>query len=1596
MSSSDKKAHKASKRKNSFKGGTKPHISRSNSNPEYKPPEDVDPIPEIGILNWGPGTNYPEWKKRFYVWAARSYGNLGNSLEADEEYIPPEIIIDENELTAEADPFHLKLEVIKAQIKNRESEIQSIKERKPQLYAAIWGQLSRESRDQAKRHDFWEVVDQSKEPLHLWRIVEETHMNETSSNPTLDRQNAKIKFERTWQYKAESITDFKDRFDYLYEHYIAMGNPELDDQSLAMDFLMKLDNSRYTEFRNYLMNGVTTGTVAYPNTLSGMYNQAVNFKPIGSSSLSGAVALNPQHRAVFYTGRGDGRGRGNPNWRGTRGGRGGRHEGGRGPPRGGKNNNQSSSSSSAAPTNDEEDEAKGTSSGTNSSRRKSFTGKCMLCQEEGHMMIDCPSLDTAIAAVKQSSSSSKKRTASVTYADESGSGQPGQGRIRLANNFCTCVYRHERISQAIAGGELRLKRYDVILDSGATEGIFHAKELLGNIRTGEFTVHIEGVGGEAMTTDKVGDVSFFGTHLYHPDAIANILPLCLVEDMYDVEYTQGRGFTVYVDGDMGIFFKRIDKGLFVADFSPFLSQDEDNEMQYQGVDDEIIATMTAEGNERLFPPREVKSAQEARAIKRKLGYPADSSMIDAIKYGAINNLPVTEHDIHRANKIYGPDIASLKGKTKARKPAVARAEYTRTPVEIVQTMHSDIMFVDKMAFFTSVLLPLDLTMVNPLHGSSKSTASIRKALSDQLSTVKAHQYRVSTIFSDGEGAIGKLTQEIEAQGVKVNTTGAGQHVPIIEAKIRVIKERVRAHLGVLPFRLARFLLPFLVLFCVSRINIMPSAVRGDRLSPREAFTGRKVNFKRDVTIGFGDYAQVHEVSNIGTNTRNNMEPRTVGGIALLQRMNLQGTVKFYSLQSHKYINRDHWTPLPMPNEVIEHMNKLADRSKRGSVPLDPAFTLGEDNSSIDNPTSQEAAPEPDLIPPMRFMENIIHVDEEPPDEEPVLDDAQPTIAASDESTNHSVVPQPIDEAATTDSGVESLPVRETIENDADTRPKRASAIAARQLVQDNIRARILPYKTAYACNMSMARALSKFKRTALEAIIKELSQLENKGVWKPCDTSTWSRRKLKGVIRSNLFLKEKYLSTGEFDKLKARLVAMGNFQDKGLYDYHSELSSPTVATTSAFMVAAIAAKEKRHVATIDIGGAYLNAEMQNEVFMSLDPKIAAIIANINPSYRNYMRADGTVVVQLQKALYGCVESARLWYEHFAGTLETLGFVKNPVDKCIFNKLINNVQCTICVHVDDCLISCEDQESLEEVLQQLIEVYKEVSVTRGVKHSYLGMTLDFSKEHEVQITMEKYIDEMLKLYEVEGTVSTPATLHLFDVRESPLLSDAMREEFHSRVAKLLYLAKRVRPDILTSCIFLATRVQCATEDDWRKLDRVLRYVNGTRELGIVLRPNPDQPIQLRASVDASYGVHADGKSHTGLVIFLGEGPIFVRSSKQKIVVKSSTEAELVGLSDSLTQILWSREFLIHQGYDVGEAIVYQDNQSTMLLAENGYSSAERSRHIKIRYFWIKDRISTGEVKLEYCKSGDMVADILTKPLQGEAFLRQRATLLNWHF
>ena len=415
--------------------------------------------------------------------------------------------------------------------------------------------------------------------------------------------------------------------------------------------------------------------------------------------------------------------------------------------------------------------------------------------------------------------------------------------------------------------------------------------------------------------------------------------------------------------------------------------------------------------------------------------------------------------------------------------------------------------------------------------------------------------------------------------------------------------------------------------------------------------------------------------------------------------------------------------------------------------------------------------------------------------------------------------------------------------------------------------------------------------------------------------------------------------------------------------------------------------------------AYLHADMDDFVVIKLQGPIVDILCEMKPEYLKFVVLENgkkTLYMQLMKALYGCIKSALLWYELFTGELREMGFELNPYDKCVANKMINGKQCTIAWWVDDNCLTHLSDIVLDGIIKRIERKFGKMTVTRGDKHTFLGMDLKFPGDGTLWINMKQHILEAIEAFNepLTRSAATPAMRGLFNVDdESKELSEEKKERFVSVVMKLLWVAKRGRPDTELTTAFLCTRSSKCTEQDWAKLRRLLHFLQSTIDEERVLGAN--SLTHLYTWVDAAYAVHDDCKSHTGGAMSFGRGVFGTKSTKQKLNTKSSTEAEVVGVSDFLTSNIWTENFMKHQGNGLMENTLYQDNTSAMRMERNGRDSCgQKSRHIDIRYFWVKDRLKDEKNKLEYCPTELMLADFFTKPLQGNLFKKFRRVVMGW--
>eukprot|EP00934_Nitzschia_sp_Nitz4_P001191 Nitzschia sp. Nitz4//scaffold483_size5322//2345//5042//NITZ4_009227-RA/size5322-augustus-gene-0.2-mRNA-1//-1//CDS//3329552882//1191//frame0 len=293
--------------------------------------------------------------------------------------------------------------------------------------------------------------------------------------------------------------------------------------------------------------------------------------------------------------------------------------------------------------------------------------------------------------------------------------------------------------------------------------------------------------------------------------------------------------------------------------------------------------------------------------------------------GELEGYGTVWRDIMIAEDIFGPDIGSLKGKTVRGRPhrvPQGTVEHPNIPRQMYEhyrdvTICGDVMHVNGVPMLVTISRNIRFTTVSALK--NLKTKTIVKALKEIVRVYRLGGFRVRTMLVDG--AFESTRGDMAAIGIRVNPTSMDEHVGEVERQIRTVKERMRAAYNMLPFE---YLPPRLIIelakSAVFWLNAFPHKLGiSEQLSPRAIITGEGIDFNRHCEYEFGEYVQTHEEHS------NNMDPRTAGALALRPTGNRQGGYYFYNIKTGRVVNRA--TKMPMPNEVIEHVNKIGKQTK---------------------------------------------------------------------------------------------------------------------------------------------------------------------------------------------------------------------------------------------------------------------------------------------------------------------------------------------------------------------------------------------------------------------------------------------------------------------------------------------------------------------------------------------------------------------------------------------------------------------------------------------------------------------------------------------
>jgi hypothetical protein len=450
----------------------------------------------------------------------------------------------------------------------------------------------------------------------------------------------------------------------------------------------------------------------------------------------------------------------------------------------------------------------------------------------------------------------------------------------------------------------------------------------------------------------------------------------------------------------------------------------------------------------------------------------------------------------------------------------------------------------------------------------------------------------------------------------------------------------------------------------------------------------------------------------------------------------------------------------------------------------------------------------------------------------------------------------------------------------------------------------------------------------------------------------------------------KYTPTGLLDRFKARLVAQGFSQVPGIE--FEETFSPTVRLESLRTLLAIGAALDYEIHQTDVVSAYPRSVLHAEVFMRA-PKGFDI-----PKGK---------CLRVRKSLYGLKQSGREWYLEAAKYLAELGLEPIFADACVFVRKDQGL--IVGLYVDDMVILAADLTVVQEFKKAIAKKWEIKDLGEVKKILGLEVTRDRQRK-SIRIAQSGFMDELLVEYGLTDArpASTPSGSpeSLEPVSAKDKLANV--ERYQRVVGQLLYLMRGSRPDICFTVTRLSRYVAKPAERHWKCAMQVLRYLKGTRNFG-TMYSGLDATQRLEGYVDSDYaGDRTDRKSTYGSVFMLLGGPVAWMSKKQASVSTSTTEAEYVALCQGSKEAMWFRRLLQETGFpqflgDTLEVQMYSDNQSCIALAENpeGHS---RSKHIDVQYHYSRQLIEYRKIKLDYCPTEDMLADVLTKPLGVRAF------------
>lgn len=396
----------------------------------------------------------------------------------------------------------------------------------------------------------------------------------------------------------------------------------------------------------------------------------------------------------------------------------------------------------------------------------------------------------------------------------------------------------------------------------------------------------------------------------------------------------------------------------------------------------------------------------------------------------------------------------------------------------------------------------------------------------------------------------------------------------------------------------------------------------------------------------------------------------------------------------------------------------------------------------------------------------------------------------------------------------------------------------------------------------------------------------------------------------------------------------------------------------------------------DTKTAFLHGELNEEIYMDLPEG---------------MMEDRHLVCRLKKSLYGLKQASRCWNQRFNDSLKRLGFQQCQADRCAYVGIFQGQTVVIGIYVDNGLIFAQNKETAMKIIDQLKQVF-EITVSESGYFLGMGIMQD-EKDGSIFIHGTSYIDRLIKKFNMEDAKikSVPADPHVKLTSNHENKEDLKNIPYRELVGSLMFVALTTRPDIMFAVNFLSRFQTNYNRNHWNQLKQIIRYLKGTKDLGILYSKNCSNAELIGFSDSDHANDPETARSTTGYVFLMSGGPITWACRRQESVSLSTTEAEYVAASLAAREAVWLRHLLLEIGEEqVHATTLCIDNRSAIKLVQNPIFH-KRTKHIKVAYHFIRERYEDNEIDVKYVSTKEQLADIFTKALPNANFQNIRSSL-----